>query len=494
MSKIVLYEDAACHTYPERGGANYSPNDRYPEYPWPEEIAAKENRVYDSIRNVFILAGLDAEHSGEKGWNPLGEYITPGDTVLLKPNWVENKNKRHIDDSLQSLVTNPAVVRAVLDYVWIALKGTGKVYIGDAPMQGCDIENLFEVAGYRELFQFYRDRGIDLRVADLRKYSVQDKYNGVFTEPHMNEDTFGGIVVDIGPRSLHYEKESLNPRYKVEDYPQTLTQEYHSNGHHRYEVNRLPLMADVIINLPKPKTHRLAGFTGACKNFVGITYEKASLPHRADDDRESGKGDAYSRHSAIKGWMRYFNEKRTYHSREGNYVRCKCNDFLMKASYVIGSALSGDWYRIGSWYGNDTIWRTAMDLNRIILYADKHGNLQSTAQRRIIHIGDMVISGEKEGPVAPTPKPLGIILFSDNAMAFDRTLCGIMGFRSECFPMFSNKNALGIFSFVDKDELDRETLISNRKDIDGVELSQFPLIDEWKFEPHPTWKGHIEKG
>lgn len=493
MSKIVLYEDAACHTYPERG-TGYSPSDRYPEYPWPEEIASKENRVYDSIRNVFILAGLDIEHCGEKKWNPLGEYIMPGDTVLLKPNWVENKNKRHIDDSLQSMVTNVTVVRAVLDYVWIALKGTGEIYIGDAPMQGCDIENLFEIAGYQELFRFYRDRGVDLRFADLRKYSVQDKYNGVFTEPRMNEDTFGGTVVDVGSQSLHYEKELLKPRYKVEDYPQTLTQDYHSNGHHRYEVNRLPLMADVIINLPKPKTHRLAGFTGACKNFVGITYEKASLPHRADDDRESGKGDAYLRHSAIKGWMRYFNEKRTYHSREGNYIRCKCNDFLMKASYVIGSALSGDWYRIGSWYGNDTIWRTAMDLNRIILYADKCGNLQPTVQRKIIHIGDMVISGEKEGPVAPTPKPLGIILFSDNAMAFDRTLCGIMGFRSECFPMFGNKTALDIFSFADKDELNRETLISNRKDVDGIELNEFPLIDEWKFEPHPTWKGHIERG
>jgi uncharacterized protein (DUF362 family) len=30
------------------------------------------------------------------------------------------------------------------------------------------------------------------------------------------------------------------------------------------------LQADVFINLPKPKTHKRAGITGAMKNLVGI--------------------------------------------------------------------------------------------------------------------------------------------------------------------------------------------------------------------------------
>lgn len=56
----------------------------------------------------------------------------------------------------------------------------------------------------------------------------------------------------------------------------------------------------MVINIPKPKTHRLAGITGAMKNFVGITYEKASLPHRAIGDKESGTGDAYDKKSILK--------------------------------------------------------------------------------------------------------------------------------------------------------------------------------------------------
>ena len=71
-------------------------NNIYPEYLWQGEIAEKENKVYETVRSTFILAELDKQHIGMKEWNPLGEYISPGDTVLLKPNWVENKNKKHI--------------------------------------------------------------------------------------------------------------------------------------------------------------------------------------------------------------------------------------------------------------------------------------------------------------------------------------------------------------------------------------------------------------
>ena len=37
-----------------------------------------------------------------------------------------------------------------------------------------------------------------------------------------------------------------------------------------YCISEACLEADVIINLPKPKTHRKAGFTGALKNMIGV--------------------------------------------------------------------------------------------------------------------------------------------------------------------------------------------------------------------------------
>ena len=492
MSKVYLQYDPNTVAYPDSDNF-FSPGIQYPEYLWPEFISSKENRVYDLVRSCLITAGLDSDNLGKESWNPLGAYIHKGDTVLLKPNWVENKNKnKEIDDKLACLVTNPSVVRAVLDYVVIALKGTGRILLADAPMQGCDLDDMFRITGYDRLFDFYNRENVKVEVYDLRKYSVEKKYRGVFLPPKLTDNGLQAVRVNLREKSMHAEKDCFSPRYKVEDYEQKRTGLYHSSGNHIYEINELPLLADVIINLPKPKTHRLAGITGACKNFVGITFEKASLPHRIDGDKERQMGDAYQKHSVWKDAMRYFNEKRTGYSRAGSVYKCKVNDLLMKAAYVMGAILSGDRYRVGSWYGNDTIWRTVVDLNNIILYADKNGIMRDEPQRKVIVIGDMIVGGQKEGPVGPTPKQLGIILFADNNLAFDRVACEIMGFEADKFRCFNDKRSLNIFQH-DAESIKRIMVTSNINEINDSYVSDSKMPDNWRFEPHSCWKGYIEK-
>lgn len=142
---IVLNYNENCCSYPDRT-SRYSPDTQYPEYLY-GDISETGNPVYEMVRNAFILAGLDKERLGKPEWNPLGDYIKKGNAVLVKPNWVENKNKRPgVDKNLTCLVTHPAVVRAVLDYVFLALNGTGTVYLADAPMQGCDLRDMFAKA------------------------------------------------------------------------------------------------------------------------------------------------------------------------------------------------------------------------------------------------------------------------------------------------------------------------------------------------------------
>lgn len=492
MAKVCIQSDKETMSYPD-GRDYFSPSEAYPEYRWTSRISSSENRVYRLVRECLRTLGLDSKNYGTEKWNPLGEYIKRGDTILLKPNWVENKNKnREVDDNLACLVTNPSVVRAVIDYVVIALDGMGRIIIADAPMQGCDLDDMFKITGYTRLFEFYKQEGIRLEVYDLRKYSVEKKYKGVFLPPKLTNNGLGSVKVDLSESSMHSERDADNPKYKVEDYEQKMTAYYHSGGCHTYEINELPLQADVIINLPKPKTHRLAGITGACKNFVGITFEKASLPHRIDGDKAKEHGDAYERHSMWKDAMRFFNEKRTYYSRTGAVNRCKLYDILMKSSYLIGAVLSGDKYRVGSWYGNDTIWRTVVDLNNIMLHANKQGIMCKSQQRRIISIGDMIIGGEKEGPVGPTPKPLGIILFADNNLVFDRVVCEIMGFDDQTFKCFHDSRALSVYGWEEKN-LNRCIVRSNIDDIDQKEIQQMSVPNEWHFEPHSCWKGHIER-
>ncbi|WP_033169502.1 DUF362 domain-containing protein [Selenomonas sp. ND2010] len=471
----------------------FSPSVLYPEYLWTNEIARDENKAYKLVRDCFITLGLDKENIGRESWNPLGEYIQKDNTVLLKPNWVENKNKnKKVHDDLACLVTNPSIARAVIDYVLIALKGSGRIIIADAPMQGCDLDTLFKITGYDRLFEFYEKKKVKLEIYDLRKYSVERKYKGVFLPPKLTNNGLESLLINLKDMSMHAEKNNINPRYKVEDYEQHVTESYHGKGNHIYEVNQLPLEADVIINLPKPKTHRLAGLTGGCKNFVGITFEKASLPHRIDGDFEKEQGDAYKKHSIWNNMMRYFNEKRTHYSRKGEIKMSKINDVLMKISYVMRVILSGDKYRVGSWYGNDTIWRTVVDLNNIILHADKNGVMHDDIQRKIITIGDMIIGGEKEGPVGPSPKELGIILFSDNNLLFDRVVCDIMGFDSNKFKMFNDKKTAAVFSL--KKRILEETIVkSNFLKINDKKICDMIIPNEWHFKPHSCWKGYIEK-
>ena len=488
MLTLVYNPDSI--TYPDSTDC-FSPSLTYPEYPFKDTImAGKQNSIYENVRELFAVSGYDSKHYGSGEWNPLGDdIISPGNTVLIKPNWVDNKNKTNPDD-LSCLVTNPAVVRAVIDYVIIALKGTGKIIIADAPMQSCDLQDLLEKTGYNRLFDFYRNAGVNIQIFDLRKYSVGGKYKGVTGEIQYN-DNEGAITINLGSRSLHTIHDRDSVEYRVEDYSKAEMSFYHSNGKHRYSISKTILNADVIINIPKPKTHRLAGMTGAVKNFVGTTFDKASLPHRMEGDKESGKGDAYYKRSIWKRWMSVFGDKKTVKAKEGHFLHAKFYDFLMKTNYVIGAATSRDQYRIGSWYGNDTIWRTAVDLNNIVMHVDNDGIYHEKQIRKILSIGDMIIAGQGEGPVGPSPKPLGILLLSDNAMLFDFLLCHMMGFSDEKLPMFNNEETLKIFGFATKNAMKLQQVHSNHNSYHGC-LKELHFPDEWAFEPHSCWKGHIE--
>ena len=67
----------------------FAPSKKYPEYRW-SDISSQNNEIYDMVRECLHGYGFDKEHFGTKEWNPLGEIIHKGDTVVVKPNWVEN--------------------------------------------------------------------------------------------------------------------------------------------------------------------------------------------------------------------------------------------------------------------------------------------------------------------------------------------------------------------------------------------------------------------
>ncbi len=156
-----------CEKYPST--LPYSPGMEYPEYPFGVDALSEElNHAYESVRESFHLLGLDAEHYGQMDWNPLGQIVHPGNTVVLKPNLVRHFRDTH-DGHDDCVITHGSVIRAVLDYVYIALKGRGRIVICDAPHSDADFGVLRQMAGLDEIQAFYREHAnLEVEVLDLR--------------------------------------------------------------------------------------------------------------------------------------------------------------------------------------------------------------------------------------------------------------------------------------------------------------------------------------
>lgn len=117
--------------------------------------------------------GLDRGRIGEKEWNPFGDFIMPGMTVLIKPNLVMDINRAGA--GTDCLYTHPSVVAPIIDYTIKALGGRGKIIVGDAPVQECNFEKLIQDSGYQELISYYQKKGVDILLLDLRGAASVEK-------------------------------------------------------------------------------------------------------------------------------------------------------------------------------------------------------------------------------------------------------------------------------------------------------------------------------
>ncbi len=87
MSRVVIEHRITDYPNPIY---KFASSIKYPEYKW-DDISTEENHVYDMIRTMLYRYGLDVKNYGKASWNPFGAIIKKGDTVVIKPNWVEDK-------------------------------------------------------------------------------------------------------------------------------------------------------------------------------------------------------------------------------------------------------------------------------------------------------------------------------------------------------------------------------------------------------------------
>ena len=461
----------------------YRPSEDYPEYPFKEwGVSDTDNGVYRMIRSLFHEIELDQEHYGTKEWNPLGAYITPGDTVLVKPNLVYHHNLANDPEhnGMECMVTHPSVIRCVLDYIIIALEGKGRIIVGDAPVQECIFDRLLDIGGYRRVERFYSqilELPCDIRFKDFRQ-AVMKVYDEIHSQQDRERTEFGHKFVDIGEKSRFYGMEA--ERLRITNFDPEDMMKGHMGRIQRYCISDACLEADVIVNMPKPKTHRLAGMTGALKNMIGVNARKEYLPHYTTGSREEG-GDAYPyRDNARKRQYELLDLQNQYY-KKGNDL--KALEMANQASAMEEQKKKeNEGIDFGAWRGNDTIWRTVLDINDVIKYADRDGKLTDKVQRKMISIGDMIVCGENEGPLRPDYKEASGILFADDPLEFDLFLCELMGFECRKVPVLSHALA--------EDDGFKPTFHSNTPRFCGERIDR---KDSFCFVAQKGWRGYIER-
>lgn len=464
----------------------FRPSVRYPEYIFSDISKTDEpNEIYEMVRESFHLMNLDPQNYGSAKWNPLGEYIKPGQSVLIKPNLVSEGQDKNSDRN-RCLYTHPSLTAAVVDYVIIALKGDGRIIIGDAPVQECDFEKLITVSGYKDLIFWYKKQNlsnITIEFKDFRRIRAI-VVNGVH---HHIENKIQELIVDIGDESeFAGESYSYYKRLRIENYAPSLLASHNNEKIHEYIFAKDVLECDCFINMPKPKTHRKAGVTAALKNLIGTISRKECIAHHTAGSKKSSRGDQYLNRSLLKSIDNKLQDWRVYYSQERqnyklSWVFSKISRCLRKGQKILHC--SGE--APGSWFGNDTISRSIIDVNRILFYSDKNGNMSKTIQRNYLIIADMIVAGQKNGPMNAIAKEVGIVAIGTNPVAFDEVIAKLIGIKLEFFQTLIRAKKTSKYKICYDEE--EPIVVSNDLKFNHKKLSEIERNDIFYFIPPDGW-------
>jgi uncharacterized protein (DUF362 family) len=414
--------------------------------------------------------------------------IRPGCCVVIKPNWIAPGHKYNPQE-WQSVITNPAVITGVLQSVLKHLAGSGRVVITDGPQTQSSWEAIMERMSPALWVDMGRKTGVQVDILDLRQDEWRTHRDVIVSRRKLAGDPLGSTECDLGKFSEFVSHRPGPKGYFGADYDRGDTNTAHGNGHHKYKVAGTVIASDVFINLPKLKTHKKAGITASLKNLVGINTYKNWLPHHTEGTPEE-HGDQFPE-KTIRTTAEGHALERTRKLLTSNAALGRLVAPLKSVSKLVFGD-TRDVIRNGSWYGNDTIWRMILDLNKILSYANPDGTLrpdEAGQRKRYISIVDAIIAGEGNGPEAPEPRRTGLLLAGTNAVAVDALCAQVMGFDWQKIPSIKNAFAINDYRLSDFDYSDIH-VISESLGMD-VPLMDARLNAE-TFKPHFGWKNHIE--
>jgi len=469
--------------------APFSPATTYPEYAFPE-LSAEENEAYAAVRGCFQTAGLDASRFGTPAWNPLQELIHPGETVLLKPNLVHDRHPRD-PQGWRYVITNGSIIRAVADYVWKAVGPEGKIILADAPQTDASFSKIVDLLGLDKIRDFYTVRGLRFELIDLRQEEWDTRGEVVVERRKLPPNPYGAIAFDLGSASEFANHRGAGHYYGA-DYDAGVVNYHHSGGRHEYLIAGCAVQCDVIFSLPKWKTHKKAGLTASLKNLVGVNADKNWLPHHTEGAPATG-GDEHPNPN-----LKHRTERKVAAAVRGFSHRLPVlGPLVHRVARSAGKSVFGDTestIRSGNWFGNDTIWRMCLDLNKLVFYGNPDGTLrapESKNRKRHYVLVDGVIAGEGRGPMNPDPVEAGVVLFGTHPPSVDAACAYLMGFDPDRIPIVARAFQCASFSLADHGWRDVE-LRSNSPQWTGA-LPEISPGDTFHFKAHFGWSGRIER-
>ena len=487
MSVVGIAEMEGNITYPEQ--PPFNPPERYPEYPFTEIDST--NTVYPLVREILFEMGFDKVNYNTPRWNPLKAHIKEGTKVVIKPNWVFDISQYDIN----ALITHMSVVRAILDYAFIACGKKGCIDILESPIENTDWERLHSITHAPETVTYLKKQGVNITLQDIRTecFVEKDIFNifgwrlKFFYRKKRPGTKQGYVNIDLGKKSalqdIHHKAHMLRG---IQHWAAKDVQNAHDQKKHVYKIPREILECDCFINIPKLKTHRKAGVTLTLKNLVGMADKKVWLPHYVEGTPQEGGDEAPSKRQLH---IRIIDELSILHffKRFGfsfrppgveKYWRKKIEEDLLELRNV----------RQANWHGGDTVWRMVYDLNMILFHADVNGKLHHKQQRNYFSLVDGIISGEKFGPLDSVPKKTGILIAGNDPVLVELVGTRLMGFDEHKIKAITNI-AQAAYPF-GSSTLDLAVIAARNEK--WKKILTDPKSVCFHFIPAPGWQGHIE--
>jgi uncharacterized protein (DUF362 family) len=107
---------------------------------------------------------------------------------------------------------------------------------------------------------------------------------------------------------------------------------------------------------------------------------------------------------------------------------------------------------------------------------------------------DGVVAGEGEGPLAPSDRPLGVVLASTDPIALDLAAIRIMGFDETRIPkVWETMHSDGLRLGPVRSPADVEVREATPRAACARRLALDDLGSEEPFVAHPGWRGHLER-